>query len=195
MQTFKLFVPVMLMLLFGGCASTIQPPQYTVITGGKSTAPAKAIPVDDGWEFQFPKQYVRKVAITHEGDLTQLALYAKTEGRWKSIKSTGSSPEIPLNLTTDRSAVTLFNNVFNPLRGGKTTIRFDITSPGRVTMRLYTRTGRHIKTLIDTEQAAGKGAVDWFGRNFNGSTVASGIYLLTIEAPGIRETKKIAIVK
>jgi len=70
----KMIPVVLIILCLFACASPIQPPQYTLITEGKSTAPAKAIPVDDGWEFQFPKQYIQKVAITHDGDLTQLAL-------------------------------------------------------------------------------------------------------------------------
>ncbi|MFH1724144.1 MAG: hypothetical protein ABII00_05915 [Elusimicrobiota bacterium] len=109
------------------------------------------------------------------------------------VQSLGFSPAI--NLTADRTALTPFNNVFNPSRGEFTTIRYEIQSAGHVRLRLFTRTGRHVLTLIDEFKPAGKGSVDWSGANRLGSRVASGIYLLNLEAPGIRETKKVIVVK
>jgi hypothetical protein len=105
MQMFKGIFPILILLLLGGCSSTVKPPQYTVINGEKSTEPMEATAVDRGWEFRFPKQYVQNVAITHDGDLPQLAFYAKTEGRWEAIKTVdiggASLSKVPLNLTTD----------------------------------------------------------------------------------------------
>jgi Zn-dependent metalloprotease len=110
-----------------------------------------------------------------------------------TVQSLGMSPAIPL--TASRSAVKAWNNVFNPTRGQKATIRYEVQTPGNLSMKLYTRNGRHVKTLIDNSVPAGKGAIDWYGRNLSGSTVASGIYLLHVEGPGIRDTKKIIVVK
>ena len=94
-------------MLYLGCASAITP-QYTVIeASGKSPgATQEALPVEGGWEFQFPKRYnVQKVTINHDGVFTQLNVYAKMEGRWKQIQSVEISPaspsEIALNVTTD----------------------------------------------------------------------------------------------
>ncbi|MBI3289715.1 MAG: hypothetical protein HYZ74_09385, partial [Elusimicrobia bacterium] len=49
--------------------------------------------------------------------------------------------------------------------------------------------------LLDEDVAAGKGSVDWGGKNLNGATVASGIYVVRIDGPGIHKTQKIAIIK
>lgn len=109
------------------------------------------------------------------------------------VQSLGFSPA--LHLTAQKSSIKAWNNVFTPANGGKTTIKYEISSAGRVRVRLFTIDGRHVLTLMDEEQPAGKGALDWSGVNRAGSTVASGIYLLNIEAPGISETKKIVVVK
>ncbi|OIO09965.1 MAG: hypothetical protein AUJ52_05380 [Elusimicrobia bacterium CG1_02_63_36] len=109
------------------------------------------------------------------------------------IQSMGFSNAI--NLTSKQTSVKAFNNVFNPLKGQATTIKYETQSPGTVTLKLFTQSGRLVSTLIDSYQPAGKGSVDWSGRNFSGSVVASGIYLLQAQGPGLNETKKIIVVK
>ncbi|MBI5629406.1 MAG: PepSY domain-containing protein [Elusimicrobia bacterium] len=100
-----------------------------------------------------------------------------------------------LNLTTNQSALTAWNNVFNPARGEKTTIKYEVQSPGKVTLRLYTLGGTLVSTLFDGEVPAGKGSVDWNGTNYSGTVVASGIYLLRMTGPGFSKTQKVAVVK
>ncbi len=100
-----------------------------------------------------------------------------------------------MSLTTNLSDAKAYNNVFNPARGEHATIRWDVQSAGHLRMRLYTLNGTFIETLMDQDVSAGKGAVDWLGRNFAGSNVASGIYLLRIEGPGVDKTIKVAVVK
>jgi Zn-dependent metalloprotease len=101
----------------------------------------------------------------------------------------------PINLTASRAELTAYNNVFNPARGQKTTVKYSTLAPGRITIKLYTVTGTYISTLLDADMPAGRGSLDWDGRNVSGSVVASGVYLLRIEAPGIHKTQKIAIIK
>lgn len=101
----------------------------------------------------------------------------------------------PINLTAADSDVKVYNNVMNPLKGDKATVRYDVQSAGHVSVRLYTLNGTFIETLFDNDVPAGKGAVDWDGHNFAGSVVASGIYLVHISGPGLSKTAKIAVVK
>jgi flagellar hook assembly protein FlgD len=100
-----------------------------------------------------------------------------------------------LNLSTNRSHLSAWNNVFNPLKGQKATIKYEIQSAGHVTIKLYTLSGTLISTLLDGDFSAGKGSVDWDGRNLISNTVASGIYLVHMKGPGISKTQKIAVVK
>jgi hypothetical protein len=100
-----------------------------------------------------------------------------------------------LNLTADKAELKAYNNVFNPLSGGKATIKYQILAPGRLTLKLYTINGTLVATLFDGEAPAGKGSVDWAGRNVSGTVVASGVYVLQLEAPGISKRQKIVVVK
>jgi hypothetical protein len=101
----------------------------------------------------------------------------------------------PINLTTTQSELKAFNNIFNPARGEKTTIRYDVQGSGHLTIRLYTLNGALVTTLFDGDVAAGKGSVDWFGRNISGSRVASGVYIVHMAGPGVSKSQKIVVVK
>ncbi|PIR19584.1 MAG: hypothetical protein COV48_01200 [Elusimicrobia bacterium CG11_big_fil_rev_8_21_14_0_20_64_6] len=101
----------------------------------------------------------------------------------------------PLNLTATTAELKAYNNIFNPARGQKATVKYATLEPGRITIKLFTVTGTYIATLLDADMPAGRGSLDWDGRNVSGSVVVSGIYLLRIDAPGIHKTQKIAIIK
>jgi hypothetical protein len=79
----------------------------------------------------------------------------------------------PLNLTATRAELTAYNNVFNPARGQKATVKYATLAAGRITIKLYTVTGTYIATLLDADMPAGRGSLDWDGRNVSGSVVAT----------------------
>ncbi|HAM35826.1 MAG TPA: hypothetical protein DEB40_12155 [Elusimicrobia bacterium] len=101
----------------------------------------------------------------------------------------------PLHLTANSAGLNAYNNVFNPGRGEKASVKYEITDSGRVKLRIFTLSGTLVATLIDENRPAGKGSVDWRGLNSAGSKVASGVYLLHLSAPGIEKTQKIVVVK
>lgn len=101
----------------------------------------------------------------------------------------------PLNLTANVTGVRAFNNIFNPAKGQLTTVKYETQGAGRLQVQLFTRSGRHVLTLLDVDHPGGKGSIDWNGRNLAGNTVASGIYLLHVQGPGLSQTKKIIVVK
>lgn len=101
----------------------------------------------------------------------------------------------PLNLTADKVELTTYNNVFNPSRGQKAVVKYATNGAGRLTVKLYTATGAHVATLFDGDVTAGKGSLDWDGRNLTGAVAASGIYVVRAEGPGLSKIQKIAIVK
>jgi hypothetical protein len=101
----------------------------------------------------------------------------------------------PLNLTANATELTAYNNVFNPARGQKATVKYATAGAGRLTVKLYTVTGVLVATLFDGEVTSGKGSLDWDGRNLSGAVAASGIYVVRAEGPGLSKTQKIAIVK
>ena len=91
--------------------------------------------------------------------------------------------------------VDISENVFNPTTIQRAAINYTIFSDGKVTIKIYTMIGELVKKLIDRDDTAGTYTENWDGKNKHGDMVASGIYLVHIQAPGIDKVKKIAVVK
>ena len=75
------------------------------------------------------------------------------------------------------------------------TLKYSLLSAGTLSAKLYTLDGMLVKTLYDGPVPSGSGAVDWTGVNESGNTVASGLYLLRVKAPGIDKTAKVVVLR
>lgn len=82
-------------------------------------------------------------------------------------------------------------NPFNPV----TTIRFRLTAPGDVTLRLYSISGRLVRTLVDRPLGAGAHEYLWDGRDADGGVLPSGVYFYALEAGGSRVVKRMIMTK
>jgi hypothetical protein len=79
-----------------------------------------------------------------------------------------------------------FPNPFNPT----TTIRFVIPTAGKVLLKVYDVTGRDIATLVDADLPAGT-----HQREFDGSALASGMYIYKLTAGEKTEQRKLLMMK
>jgi hypothetical protein len=78
-------------------------------------------------------------------------------------------------------------NPFNP----RTRIEFDVPRAGRVTLRIYDVRGRLAATVLDHAMPFGNHSIQ-----FDGSGLASGIYMLRMDLPGGRSVvKRITLLK
>ncbi len=89
-----------------------------------------------------------------------------------------------------------FPNPFNP----ETWIPFRLANDNKVTIRIYTPTGKLVRSLSPGIMPAGdysshSQAVHWDGRNQIGEPVSSGVYLYTIHAGDFSATRKLLIRK
>ncbi len=82
-------------------------------------------------------------------------------------------------------------NPFNPT----TAIRFALSSPGVVRMRVFDVSGRLVRTLIDETMPAGNHVARWNGLSETGSESASGVYLYRIEMAGWSETRRMILIR
>jgi len=90
------------------------------------------------------------------------------------------------------------NNLIHPKEAGDktSTIKYYVINPGKVSLKIYNLMGELVKVLVDNENREPKMYEEpWSGENDNGSTVASGIYLVHIEVAGENATEKICVVK
>lgn len=105
-------VCLLLMALYLSCSSKIAPQYAFVEPGVESPAVAgKGLPVEGGWEFQFPETLnIQKVAVNYEGLLSQLTLHYKTDGRWEHVNSMDAQASSPLviDLNVGTDAIRLF---------------------------------------------------------------------------------------
>jgi hypothetical protein len=92
--------------------------------------------------------------------------------------------------------IILFKNVINPDQGERTRIAYNIYGGTKVTVKIYTRNGALIKTLVDeTATVAGQGETIWDGKNSDGATVTSGVYIVVVETDYYTAKDKIAVVR
>jgi hypothetical protein len=82
-------------------------------------------------------------------------------------------------------------NPFNP----RTTIKYAISSAGRVQVEIFDASGRHVRKLLDRDLKAGEHEVNWFGEDDLGHAVATGLYFYTVRAGGETETRKMILVE
>ena len=99
------------------------------------------------------------------------------------------------DLARQRGAVTILNNVLNPLKGGKTKISYVLTRPGQVTINVFTVDGTLIRTLQRGRMEAGEYFAEWDGKNARGNPVARGMYFVRVVGPDVDEVRKIMLVK
>jgi hypothetical protein len=69
-----------------------------------------------------------------------------------------------------------FPNPFNPA----TEIRYALPQAGKVTLKIFNMLGEQVRVLIDDYKPAGQYTTLWDGKDSQGNTVASGIYLYQI---------------
>jgi glycosidase len=79
-----------------------------------------------------------------------------------------------------------YPNPFNPA----TTIQYSIAGPLHVELKVFDMLGREVSTLVSRVQSAGEYKVQ-----FDGSSLPSGVYVYTMKAGEIRDSKKLLLLK
>jgi hypothetical protein len=95
------------------------------------------------------------------------------------VEETG---RIPLESSLSQN----YPNPFNPI----TTITYDLAKSSNVTLILYTITGQQVQVLSDSYQQAGHHMV-----HFDGSSLATGVYLYRLEARDFVQTRRMLFLK
>jgi len=95
----------------------------------------------------------------------------------KLILPRENSAQLPTVFGLDQN----YPNPFNPA----TTIRYQLPSDSRVTLRVYDLLGRVVQTLAEGVQEAGYKQLSWNASNF-----ASGLYFYRLEAASVSDHSK-----
>jgi hypothetical protein len=120
------------------------------------------------------------VAIT--GEVAGVTLFtARDSVRVVGKKTVAPGVELEDDLAPAVSA--LHQNAPNPFRAG-TLFRFDLASPGPATIRVYSASGRLVRTLLTAPLPAGKFLAGWDGRDDRGGESPSGVYFVRLTVSG-----------
>lgn len=84
-----------------------------------------------------------------------------------------------------------YPNPFNP----ETTISYELTNKGNVSVDIYNLKGQKVKTLFSESQEAGKHSLVWRGDNDAGKQVSSGTYLYRVKSSNDEIVKKMLMLK
>jgi len=89
----------------------------------------------------------------------------------------------------------LFQNAPNPFNP-ETTIRYSVSTPGKVTIRIFNAAGALVRTLVDQAQTAGSHTVRWNATDNSGRRLGSGVFFYEIQtASGFRAARKLVLLK
>ena len=98
-----------------------------------------------------------------------------------------ASPPIPLVTKLENA----YPNPFNP----DTTIRYQLQTPGKVTIDIYNHKGQIVRSFSQSHAAPGYYGVNWDGRDSSGRALASGVYLYKMSSGSYSFTKKLILQK
>ena len=102
----------------------------------------------------------------------------------------------PTNIAEEQipSAYKLLNNFPNPFNPS-TKITFEIPQSESVSLKIFDINGKLIRTLTNEELSAGNYERTWDGKNENGRTVSSGVYIYKLTAGKFDRSARMVLMK
>ncbi|MFA6112153.1 MAG: SMP-30/gluconolactonase/LRE family protein, partial [Candidatus Latescibacterota bacterium] len=134
------------------------------------------------------------LAADERGDL-----YVGDPGLQRVLVKVGAvAPLPPVSTATPEGALptafALWPNYPNPFNPA-TLIRFSLASRGAAELAIYDLLGQQVRLLLAGPLEAGPHQVRWDGRDQQGRSAASGVYLLDLQAAGQRQTRKMLLLR
>jgi hypothetical protein len=83
----------------------------------------------------------------------------------------------------------VYPNPFNP----QMSVSFPLAQPARVNLAVFDLAGSQVAVITDRMFGSGSHSVPWNGRDASGQGVSSGVYVVQMEAAGLRESQKVTL--
>ena len=125
------------------------------------------------------KQVLTDVAINQYHEIKEPDL--------SSVEAVYSEPAKPATFNLEQN----YPNPFNPM----TNISYTLHEATDVKFTVFDMNGKHVITLVNGFRNEGFHTVNWNGRNSNGNSVASGVYLYQLEANNYTASKKMLLIR
>ena len=126
----------------------------------------------------------------------------RASGKVELVQAVVADPyarEMEVSIQTGRDLslpmrVAFYEPVPNPA-AGEVTLAFDLPEADRVSLRVYDARGRLVRELVSGVVEAGRHRLRWDLRDERGRKVSRGVYFLTFESSGYRQTRKLLITR
>ena len=82
----------------------------------------------------------------------------------------------------------------NPTHG-TTALSYFLAQGGRVQLGVYDVSGRLVRQLVDGERRAGSETVTWDATDESGTRLGAGVYFVRLSSPGLRQTRRLVILR
>ncbi len=103
---------------------------------------------------------------------------------WDNANNVGRKQVSFITIDESQSlSITNVLNVPNPF-DDRTSFTFDAIGADEATIKIYTASGRHIKTIGPVSTSENFNFIDWDGRDHYGDQVANGVYLYKVKVKG-----------
>ncbi len=129
-----------------------------------------------------PKAYSFTDSKLANGEYTYRLKQVDFDGTFTYSTEVSVEVELPLEYSLEQN----YPNPFNP----STTIKFSIAKDGFVKLVIYNMLGEEVTALVNGVQKAGRYEV-----TFDGSKLASGVYVYRLEAPNFISSKKLILLR
>jgi len=129
-------------------------------------------------------------ALTLNRPRGQLWAVTNGGGVFRTQLTTGvkeSVSEIPRAFTLAQN----HPNPFNP----STVIKYELPQAVDVQLAIFDLMGRRVRTLVNQKQQAGSYEAAWDGRNEQGESIASGLYIYQLRAGTFTQARRMALVR
>ena len=84
-----------------------------------------------------------------------------------------------------------YPNPFNP----ETVINYDLPVRSHLSITIFNLMGQKVATVVDGYRSAGSYSIVWDGKDNNGKSLASGVYLYRMETDGFVQTRKLVLMR
>lgn len=172
---------------------TTSDPDVTIVDG---SAPFGDI-AGGGFATNAASPFVLTIGPNPDGELVEFEFHLATEGRYDTYDVVTITLDLSQTGVGDGDLPLVFalrQNAPNPFGRG-TAIAFDLPSPARANLSIYTVGGRMVATVLDRDLPAGRHRAAWDGRDASGHEVAAGVYFYRIEAGADVGVRKMLVIK
>jgi len=127
---------------------------------------------------------------------TDIKIEIKIQDKAGNISAAGVSSGLKIASVSTSPQIKLYNNLFDPSKNEKVYIRYELPEAKNVTITINDISGTEIKKIVDNQPIpAGVNVTEWKGLNIDDEVVASGLYIVYIQAGNFKDRKKVLVVK